>query len=135
MLERLIYSSKSTSDIITNLSIAIIVGEAERNNRRDDITGVLLTIDQDFVQVLEGEKNDLDRLLMRLKADRRHTDLEVLDRGQASRRLFGNWSMMASQIDPFQRDDVQAIVRLAAVNPLQAAQAFANYAERLRRDC
>lgn len=62
----------------TTLSIAQILGAAERNNRRDHITGVMLFHETYVLQAVEGQRADLDRLLARLRDDPRHTDMNVL---------------------------------------------------------
>ncbi|MBN8529438.1 MAG: BLUF domain-containing protein [Caulobacterales bacterium] len=62
----------------TTLSIAQILGAAERNNRRDHITGVMLFHGGRVLQAIEGRRVDLDRLMARLRADLRHTDLNIL---------------------------------------------------------
>ena len=62
----------------TTLSIAQILGAAERNNRRDQITGVMLFHGGRVLQAVEGQRSDLDRLFTRLLADSRHTGLTVL---------------------------------------------------------
>jgi len=62
----------------TTLSIAQILGAADRNNRRDHITGVMLFHDGCVLQAVEGRRADLDRLMTRLRADPRLTDLNIL---------------------------------------------------------
>lgn len=62
----------------TTLSIAQILGAAERNNRRDQITGVMLFYQDRVLQAVEGRRADLDRLFGRLREDSRHTDLTIL---------------------------------------------------------
>lgn len=62
----------------TTLSIAQILGAADRNNRRDQITGVMLFHDSRVLQAVEGQRGDLDRLFARLREDPRHTDLTIL---------------------------------------------------------
>lgn len=62
----------------TTLSIAQILGAAERNNRRDHITAVMMFHDGRVLQAVEGRRTDLDRLLARLRDDPRHTEMTIL---------------------------------------------------------
>lgn len=89
MLHRVIYASEAVGVTGTStLSIAQILGESEANNRRDCISACILFHRGHILQALEGGRVDLDRLMRRLLADRRHTGLRVLsDTPIIARRL------------------------------------------------
>lgn len=71
------------------LSRAAILGASERNNRRDEISSAMLFHDGQAAQMLEGMRADLDRLIARLGADRRHRNLRVVgDRPVMQRRIL-----------------------------------------------
>ena len=72
----------------TTLSIAQILGAAERNNRRDQITGVMLFHGGRVLQAVEGQQSDLDRLFVRLREDTRHHGLTVLATIPIAQRRF-----------------------------------------------
>lgn len=74
----------------TTLSIAQILGAADRNNRRDHITGVMLFHGGRVLQAIEGQRSDLDRLFNRLREDSRHTDLTILATVPITERRFQN---------------------------------------------
>lgn len=79
MLHRVIYASEAVGATgVSTLSIAQILGVSDRNNRRDRVTGCLMFHEGHILQVLEGERADLDRLMRRVIADPRHTGLRVL---------------------------------------------------------
>ena len=79
MLHRVIYASEAVGAAgFSTLSLAHILGAAERNNRREHITGMLMVHQGHVLQVLEGSRPDLDRLMRRLLADPRHTGLRIL---------------------------------------------------------
>lgn len=79
MLQRLIYASEAVGMTgASTLSVAQILGVSERNNRRDRITSCLMFHQGHVLQVLEGGRVDLDRLMRRLLADPRHRDVRVL---------------------------------------------------------
>ena len=78
-LYRTVFVSKTVGVVgQTTLSIAQILGAAERNNRRDHVTGVMLFHDGRVLQAVEGRRADLDRLLTRLRDDPRHTEMCIL---------------------------------------------------------
>jgi hypothetical protein len=88
VLHRIIYASRAIGPTgFSTLTLAHILGAAERNNRRDHVSGGLLIHQGHVLQVLEGGRADLDRLMRRLQADRRHTGLRILsDAPTAGRR-------------------------------------------------
>lgn len=89
MLHRVIYASEAVGATGTStLSIAQILGVAERNNRRDHITSCVMFHQGHILQVIEGARADVDRLLKRLAADPRHTSVRILqDRPVADRAI------------------------------------------------
>lgn len=99
-LERLLYRSVATGSTESLLNVATLLGEAQRNNARDDLTGALAAHNGWFVQVVEGRREQLDRLLTRLATDPRHRDISVIDRTPVSDRMFQDWSMANARITP-----------------------------------
>lgn len=89
MLHRVIYASEAVGATGTStLSIAQILGVSDANNRRDHLTGCVMFHDGHILQVLEGGRADLDRLMRRLLADPRHTGLRVLVDTPIARRVL-----------------------------------------------
>jgi hypothetical protein len=64
-----------------------------RNNRRLEVTGMLLYRDGKFMQVLEGEESVVKGVYEKLGRDPRHSGLVALLRGSVSDRNFPDWSM------------------------------------------
>lgn len=99
MLTRAIYVSDAVGMAgATALSLAEILGAAGRNNRRDALTGALLFYDGGFLQMIEGARPDVDRLLSRLMEDRRHQNLRLLAHGPASARRFAGAPMAQGRV-------------------------------------
>lgn len=92
-LERIVYVSEATPAALTLTGIAEILGEAQANNDRRDITGALAIGDTHFLQILEGRRHELDALLQRLERDPRHRSVSVLDRRSIPARMFEGWAM------------------------------------------
>ena len=89
MLYRLIYVSEAVGSTgASTLSIAQILGIADRNNRRDRITSGVMFHDGWCLHAIEGARVDVDRLMGRLREDRRHRNIRVLiDKPIAERRF------------------------------------------------
>lgn len=89
MLYRIIIAAETVGSTgVSTLSIAQILGISERNNRRDAITSCM-TFHQGFMmQVIEGARADVDRLLRRLGEDRRLRNLKVLVDRPVAQRVF-----------------------------------------------
>jgi hypothetical protein len=99
-LERVLYASTATGRTDSLLNMATILGESQRNNDRDGLTGALAAHDGRFIQVIEGPASSLDRLLRRLEPDPRHRDIAILDRRSITERRFKDWTMASSRIGP-----------------------------------
>ena len=79
-LERVIYCSRATVPTGSLTLLTDILAVSQRNNERDQLTGALAVSDGWFLHVVEGPPHNLDRLLGRLEADTRHTEIAVLQR-------------------------------------------------------
>ena len=73
---------------VSTLSIAQILGVSERNNRRDDVTSCIMFHQGNMLQVVEGRRVDVDRLLRRMGEDRRLLGMKVLVDKPVSERAF-----------------------------------------------
>ena len=79
MLHRVIYASEAVGATgASTLSIAQILGVSESNNRRDHLTSCVMFHEGHILQVIEGARVDIDRLLRRLLEDGRHSGLRIL---------------------------------------------------------
>jgi Sensors of blue-light using FAD len=70
-----------------------ILADARIFNRRYDITGCLAHSQEWFVQVIEGNRADVEALFRRIEKDKRHTAIEILARRDIRTRSFPDWSM------------------------------------------
>lgn len=101
-------------------AIAEITAQARRNNRRDDITGVLVFDGAHVCQYVEGAAGAIDALVERLQADPRHEALQVLHRGALDGpRRFARWRMGYLLLD-----DGQELTRYAGLRGPDAVQAL-----------
>jgi hypothetical protein len=63
------------------------------NNRRDDLTGVLLCVGNRYLQILEGPASNVLSCMARIAVDSAHTDVTLLYLDRSIERLFPEWSM------------------------------------------
>jgi hypothetical protein len=70
-----------------------ILQASQRNNQRDDITGILTYSGEVFVQFLEGPPESIRRLMDRLQGDSRHRDIIILSENSDHERIFPGWDM------------------------------------------
>ena len=93
MLVRLIYASRSTESI-TDEVVEDVLTKSQDNNSRAGITGALCVCDDNvFMQVLEGGREEVNRLYWRVVHDTRHTDVTLLEYAEIAERSFTNWRM------------------------------------------
>jgi len=98
------------------LSIAQILGVSLRNNQRDQITGCMMFYTGGCLQALEGKRVDLDRLMSRIREDRRHTRIRVLvDKPIAKRRYDEPMAIC---------DDPQSAMRMIGTDDIAALTAY-----------
>lgn len=116
-LERVLYGSTATGRTDNLMNVAAILGESQRNNDRDGLTGALAAHDGRFLQVIEGPSDVLDGLLRRLDRDPRHKDIQVIERAPIETRSFADWSMAATRITPALEARLKAVVSNPADDP------------------
>ena len=97
-LHRIIYLSRAAD----NLSIEEVKQlwiKAKSNNEKTNVTGILLYIDGDFLQILEGEKEIVQNLFELIKIDKRHKSIITVYNNTIEKLEFPNWSMAFSSTD------------------------------------
>ena len=99
MLVRLIYASRSTRPI-TDQVVEDVLAKSRESNPNAGITGVLCVCDGNvFMQLLEGGRDEVNRLYSRVIHDTRHTDVTLLEYSEITERRFTNWRMGRVDLD------------------------------------
>jgi hypothetical protein len=88
----LVYASSATKSF-TKPELQELLQKARRKNGELGLTGMLLYKDGNFMQVLEGQKDVVEKLAKTIEADDRHTGILVLLRRETKERNFADWSM------------------------------------------
>ncbi|MGY6704671.1 BLUF domain-containing protein [Roseinatronobacter sp.] len=91
-MRRIVYLS-SARTALDKEQVEDILRVSRRNNEDAGITGLLAYHDKCFFQVLEGPDAAVDRVLIRIQGDSRHSGLLVLSDTDAEQRAFPNWQM------------------------------------------
>ncbi|HCA11785.1 MAG TPA: blue light sensor protein [Marinobacter adhaerens] len=94
---RLIYFS-SVSSHLQESDLDDILAESIKRNERDGITGLLAYDQFNFMQVLEGEEDAVNRLYLGITADPRHQDVRLIQYEQIDHRQFDDWAMALAKL-------------------------------------
>ena len=92
MLIRLVYASTAQSGVDLNEFKRILL-QAQTNNHRRDLTGMLAFNSKIFLQALEGSRDQINDLYARLLRDPRHKTVTLLNYKEIEERHWANWSM------------------------------------------
>ncbi|RTL38668.1 MAG: BLUF domain-containing protein [Burkholderiales bacterium] len=105
---QLIYTSDASLDL-TPEGLASIRDSSQRNNARDQITGILLHSGDQFLQVIEGPRAAVERLHRLIAADTRHEGMRTVLAHDVNQRDFGQWAMAVRELPPEQLAQHQAL--------------------------
>ncbi len=92
MIIRILYVSRAVGPQTTTVT-ASILARAQARNAAERIGGVLCQGQGMYLQVLEGEREAVNRLYARIVADPRHSAVTLLLLEEVSRPRFAGWSM------------------------------------------
>jgi biotin carboxylase len=70
-----------------------ILSVSRVNNRKHDITGMLIYGEGVFIQLIEGDKNIIDQVYTKISADPRHKNIIKMAEGDLTQRNFPEWEM------------------------------------------
>ncbi|MEY2700143.1 MAG: hypothetical protein RIQ52_898 [Pseudomonadota bacterium] len=91
-VKTMVYASVANHPF-TEDDILELLSAAKRNNAANGITGMLLYHDGFFMQAIEGEVEQVDRLFDRIRRDRRHKMVVIVHEEKAMERAFADWRM------------------------------------------
>lgn len=77
----------------TEQQMEILMEKAISNNIKNNITGCLVHYMGGFIQILEGEKEEVLRVFEKIKRDKRHTEVHLFSDNDIVERTFDNWGM------------------------------------------
>ncbi|BCL69734.1 putative BLUF domain containing protein [Vibrio nigripulchritudo MADA3029] len=89
---RLLYYSEATKEM-SLADLKEILGTARDNNSSQDICGMLCYDNQFFLQVLEGDSEEVSELFIKIGQDVRHDRVAIMSVQQIEKPAFQNWQM------------------------------------------
>jgi hypothetical protein len=93
-----IYSSRA-APAFEEHSIPQLLQVSRRNNAALGLTGMLLYVERNFFQVLEGHEEDVAAVYERIRTDPRHRRITTIIREPIYERAFAHWTMGFSNAD------------------------------------
>ncbi len=140
MLISLVYVS-SAVHLMSNAELLDILRISRENNATKSVTGILLYMGGNFMQVLEGEEAEVLATFSHISADPRHREIIVLAQEPLAERQFANWQMAFVNLDDeavrrepaysdFLRDDLTA--ELYRANPNRAYIMLLTFRDNMR---
>jgi hypothetical protein len=92
IMYRIIYLSSAVK-YLSDEEIGMLLKQSRNRNRENNISGVLLYIEGDFLQVIEGEKEAIENIFENIKKDSRHKGIICVFNQKVEKREFPDWSM------------------------------------------
>ena len=89
-LVELSYLSEAVSDM-SFLGLMRLLESARTFNQKNGITGILLYDNQQFGQIIEGERANVMKAWKRIQDDKRHHRIELLEIREIEERSFPEW--------------------------------------------
>ena len=102
-LVELSYLSEAVSDM-SFLGLMRLLESARAFNQKNEITGILLYDNQQFGQVIEGERASIMKVWKRIQEDKRHHRVELLEIREIAERSFPDWLLRFYGGDTLTRD-------------------------------
>jgi Sensors of blue-light using FAD len=88
----LVYVSSAKREFSED-ELTALLKQSRENNARLDITGMLLYKDGNFIQVMEGPVDTVERLYQKIHDDKRHVGVIRMLAREIEQRQFSDWTM------------------------------------------
>ncbi|MDP1685390.1 BLUF domain-containing protein [Hydrogenophaga sp.] len=101
-LATLVYRSRCVTPL-DDSALQQLVDAALKRNQAESVTGLLIYDSGRFLQWLEGPAEGVNRIWQSIRADGRHTDVEILGHMPSTVRCFPDWGMKLGDRDTSER--------------------------------
>ena len=91
MIKQYVYISTAVG--LSREDVDRILDTCARNNAAQEVTGLLLYNGRNFLQLLEGQGDALDKLMSAIEVDERHAGVLVMHKGEVEQRDCPDWAM------------------------------------------
>jgi hypothetical protein len=95
--------------LFTDHDLQGLLEVSRRRNAESGLTGLLLYVNGNFIQLLEGEKEAVFATRDRIASDSRHRGMIVLLEDFSEKRDFPDWSMGFEALDPMAAADLPGL--------------------------
>lgn len=119
MLVCCLYASRPTKPITSALSDEIL-RQSRANNPPKGITGLLCFTTDVFIQVIEGGRDEVSKLLNTIIRDDRNKDVCLLAFEEIEERHFGSWTMGEVNLEGINPSVLLKFYEKSEVNPFEA---------------
>ena len=96
-IHRIAYYS-TPQPTLTSSDLEAILKTAKSRNAELKISGVLLHVFGQFIQLLEGPASSIERVMASIVRDTRHSDIHIFLRQSGSERSFERWAMWSDYV-------------------------------------
>lgn len=103
----LLYTSVAPAGL-SELELVNLLDKSRLKNRKHGITGILIYHQREIMQLIEGEKSEVEALFQTIFEDDRHTSVDVFYQGEIEHRSFTDWSMAFKVLDEKMISDIAA---------------------------
>lgn len=101
----IVYASSAVR-LLTRSELVDLLEISHKANNKHGITGMLLYRGGNFIQVIEGENEEVLQLYENIKADPRHKDVTLLTQDPITTRQFHDWSMGFRNLDKMTEEEL-----------------------------
>lgn len=108
-MHHIIYMSRATTPLGED-QLRLLLEQARSLNAQQNITGMLLYGNEQFLQVLEGEESAVRATYERIRQDSRHRDMIAYADKAIQQRSFPEWSMAYHTPSPEQQCELASYV-------------------------
>jgi hypothetical protein len=129
-LKSLTYTSRARLDL-SDKDLSDIHESARHLNALDGVTGLLVFDGVRFLQIIEGPEDSIDKLVERLRRDRRHSAFEIRDEHVIDSRSFPDWSMELVRVSAGFRE---ARIAISSILPETTSPTVRDIASRMADD-
>lgn len=100
-----IYASRSTEHFQEH-QIPDLLKQARLANAKHELTGMLLYINGNFLQVLEGHPDLVEAVYSVILRDKRHTQTTLIARETIDERAYEGWTLCHKTLDPVEAGEI-----------------------------
>lgn len=120
MLVRCLYASRPAKPLPADM-LDEILDQSRRNNPRRGITGLLCFTNDVFVQVIEGNRDEVCELFNAIVRDDRHSNVRLLVYEEIAERRFGSWTMGQVNVEHLNPALLLKYAEKAELNPFASS--------------